>query len=107
MSEFVAYHLHSPDAVVPGCRNTGDENTDGVVFLNVEPMEGFDMFIGRPSIIAAVGELYNMTPNQVEDRLVRSHTRIKNLERELAEANELLGELSATQQAMKEALNAT
>jgi len=107
MSDFVAYHTHSPDKMVPGCRNTGDENTDGVVFLNVEPMEGFDMFIGRPSIIAAVGELYNLSPNQVEDRLVRSNTRIKNLEAELEEKERLLEELSAFRQAIKEASNAT
>lgn len=72
-SNLVAYHKISPDPVVDGCMNTG-EGGDGVVFLNVEPLVGVHLFIGRQSIIEAVAELYGITPVEVDDLLTAEST---------------------------------
>lgn len=69
MSELVSYHHRSPDPMVAGCQNTREEGTDGVVFNGVEPLVASFMFIGRQSIIEAVGELYGLTPAEVKSRL--------------------------------------
>lgn len=69
-SGLVSYHERSPDPLVAGCRNTG-ETTDGVVFNHIEPEIGSFCFVGRRSIIEAVGVLFNLTPDEVERALDR------------------------------------
>lgn len=64
-SELVTYHFRSPDPIVPGCQNTGREGEDGVVFQGVEPMVGSFMFVGRTSIVEAVGVLFGLSPDAV------------------------------------------
>lgn len=70
-SELVAYHYRSPDPLIPGCQNTGQEGTDGVVFQGIEPMLGTFCFVGRQSIIEAVGVLYDLTPEAVDRALTK------------------------------------
>ena len=67
-SELVFYHYRNPDPLLAGCLNTHDENTDGVVFPGVEPMEGAFCFIGRQSIEEAMAVLNNMTVTEVRAR---------------------------------------
>lgn len=67
-SAMVTYHAQSPDPVVPHCANTGEVG-DGVTFDNVEPMVGYNTFVGRTSIVEAAALLYGLTPSEVEQRL--------------------------------------
>jgi hypothetical protein len=76
-SELVTAHHTSPDPMIPGCRNTLAEEP-GVVFQGVEPLEGTHMFIGQTSIIEAVALLFNLTPDQVNQKLTpRKKAEIK------------------------------
>lgn len=68
-SELVTYFERSPDPMVPGCRNTGAEGVDGVVFNGVEPMVGVFEFIGRQSILEAAAVLFDLSPDEVTERL--------------------------------------
>lgn len=68
-SELVRYHKRSPDPIVEGCMNTGKQDTDGVVFLHIEPLEGSFCFVGRQSILEAVAVMHGLTPAEVKKRL--------------------------------------
>ncbi len=68
-SEIVFYHYRNPDPLLAGCLNTHDEDTDGVVFPGVEPMEGAFCFIGRQSIVEAAAALFGLTAIEVTERL--------------------------------------
>lgn len=70
-SEIVTYHERSPDPLFPGCQNTRTEGTDGVVFQGIEPLVGTFCFVGRQSIIEAVGVLYGLSPEAVEKALTK------------------------------------
>lgn len=67
--ELAQYHAHNPDPDFGMCRNTGEEPTDGVVFPGVEPMEGAYCFIGRQSILEAIGALYGITVDEAKARM--------------------------------------
>ena len=67
-NELAQYFQSSPNALVAGCLNT-HESIDGVVFPGIEPMEDAFCFVGRPSILAAVGVLFGITPDEVASRL--------------------------------------
>lgn len=67
--ELAQYHAHNPDPDFGMCRNTGEEPTDGVVFPGVEPMEGAYCFIGRQSILEAIGALYGVTVDEAKFRM--------------------------------------
>lgn len=70
-TDLVTLHSTSPDPSIPCCRNTQLEE-DGVVFQNVEPMEGTHMFIGRTSIIEAAALLFDLTPTALVNKLAPS-----------------------------------
>lgn len=89
-SDFVIYHQHNPEG--GGCQVTGLAE-EGIEYPTVEPAEGFVMFLGQTAIIEAVSVLFNMTPNQVKDRLTRANSQIKNLQadnRKLSDEHEKL-----------------
>lgn len=67
--ELAKYHVRNPDPEFGMCRNTGEEATDGVVFPGVEPMEGVYCFVGRQSILEAIGALYNITVREAQARM--------------------------------------
>lgn len=68
--ELAQYFERSPDPEIPGCRNTGEEITDGVVFPGVEVLAGAHCFIGRQSLYEALGALHgDMTVDEVRDRM--------------------------------------
>ncbi len=104
MSEIAKYHASNPDPRYPGCRNTG-QLEDGVVFPGFEPFLGYEGFIGRTSIIEAVGVLYDMTPNEArklleggtksqKDAVARRDARIKDLEAQLDELRASIARLA-------------
>lgn len=67
--ELAQYHPHNPDPDFGMCRNTGEEGTDGVVFPGIEPMEGVFCFVGRQSILEAIGALYGITVDEAKARM--------------------------------------
>lgn len=87
MNELVEFYDHNPDPYHDGCLNSGILE-EGVVFRHVEPAEGFQTFIGVTSLLAAVAEVYGLTPNQVKDRLTREKKMVENLRTERDEAIE-------------------
>lgn len=68
-SDIVAYFERSPDQVIAGCQNTGQEATDGIVFLGIEPLVGTHLFVGRQSVLEAVAALYGTSPEAVDHAL--------------------------------------
>lgn len=78
MNELVEFHDHNPDPYGDACMNSGIIE-EGVVFRHVEPANGFQTFIGVTSLLAAVAEVYGLTPNQVKDRLTREKKMVDNL----------------------------
>lgn len=100
MSEIAKYADGNPDPTYPGCRNTG-ELGDGVIFPGFEPYLGHVGFIGRSSIIEAVGELFAMTVDEVtaaleegtprqKAALEKKDKQIDALNREIAEIRRVL-----------------
>lgn len=77
MSDIVSYHPVSPDPLVPGCQNTRQEGTDGVVFQGIEPAVGTYCFVGRQSVLEAVAVLYDLTPDAVDRVLTKPRTSPK------------------------------
>jgi hypothetical protein len=75
--ELAQYFERSPDHEVPGCRNTGEEITDGVVFPGIEVLAGAHCFVGRQSIYEAVGELHGITVQEVKDRMNAPKPKVK------------------------------
>ena len=67
-SSIVTYHKMNPDPLFSVCRNTGFIE-DGVNFDGIEPMEGVFTFVGRTSLIEAIGLLYDLDPKQVVESL--------------------------------------
>lgn len=78
MNELVEYHDHNPDPYGDACMNSGIIE-EGVVFRHIEPANGFQTYVGITSLLAAVAEVYGMTPNQVKDRLTREKKMVDNL----------------------------
>lgn len=78
MSDLCAYYERNPDPQFSTCRNTGISE-DGVTFDGIEPLEGIFTYVGRTSLIEAVGLLHNMTPKQVIESLEggTKHLRVK------------------------------
>ena len=68
MSDICSYHQRNPDPQFSACRNTGLDE-DGVVFDGIEPLEGIFTYLGRTSLVEAVGLLYGMTPKEVTTAL--------------------------------------
>jgi hypothetical protein len=87
--ELAQYHQYSPDTLVAGCLNTG-EHTDGVVFPGIEPAEAIFCFVGRPSIVAAVAEIFGITVDDVADRLADEKQVTKTQVRALEKENRVL-----------------
>ena len=105
MSELAKYAHDNPDSRHPGCRNTGALE-DGVVFPGFEPMIGHVGFIGRTSIIEAVGELYGLTPDDVRASLEEGTPRQKAaLARRDDEIASLKAEIARIQGAVQVALH--
>lgn len=63
-SDVCTYYERNPDPQFSACRNTGFTE-DGVTFDGVEPLEGIFTYIGRTSLIEAIGLLFDMSPKQV------------------------------------------
>lgn len=76
-NELCQYFQTSPDPMYAGCQNTG-EPTDGVVFPGIEPLNATHCFVGRPSIIAAVAELFQTTVKDISDRLADDKKVVKS-----------------------------
>lgn len=87
-NELAQYFATSPNTLVAGCMNTHDE-TDGVVFPGIEPQEDAFCFVGRESILSAIAVLYDLTPEEADERLdvtrEDDQAYIKQLEKELRE----------------------
>lgn len=107
MSDIVTYHPANPDPLFGACRNTGESGVDGVVFHGIEPHEGAFTFIGRPSILEAVGLFFGgLTPRQVTERLsdeTKPQQKIKELQAKLDAANQKLAERQAFFDALRDA----
>jgi hypothetical protein len=67
--QLAQYFERSPDHLVPGCKNTGQEGIDGVVFPGIDPLQGIHCFVGRQSILEAVAALYKTTVDDVKLRM--------------------------------------
>lgn len=79
-TDLVKYFDVSPDPLIAGCANTGEENTDGVVFIGIEPMDRTYCFVGRQSILEAFSLLQGITVAEVK-KLLKAHNDLA-LERE-------------------------
>lgn len=77
--ELAQYHVRNPDPDFGMCRNTGEEGTDGVVFPGIEPLEGAFCFVGRQSILEAIGALYGLTVNEAKARMELTHEMVESL----------------------------
>jgi hypothetical protein len=73
-SELCSYHAVSPDPLIPGCRNTGQEE-DGIWFNEPEPLLGVCTFLGRTSIVEATALLFGLTPEAVTKALTKKPRR--------------------------------
>lgn len=88
--ELAHYYERSPDPEIPGCRNTGEEITDGVVFPGVEVLQGAHCFIGRQSLYEALGALHgDMTVDEVRARMTGPKPRLKKREGEIVSTDEI------------------
>lgn len=67
-SSMVTYHKMNPDPLFSVCRNA-QIMEEGVAFNGFEPMEGVFSFVGRTSLIEAIGLVFGLNPNQVVEFL--------------------------------------
>lgn len=82
VSDIVTYYPVNPDPEHGVCRNTGDADTDGVVFDGIEPMIGTFCYVGRQSILEAFALLYDVTPAEVR-KLLKATEKGKELAKQL------------------------
>lgn len=82
VSDIVTYHAVNPDPEFGVCRNTGEGDTDGVVFDGIEPVYGTFCYVGRQSILEAFALLYKVSPSQVQTFL-KSTEKVKELTEQL------------------------
>lgn len=103
MTEIAYVHSHNPDPFFEGCQATGAVER-GVSFPSVEPQDGTIMFLGETAMVEAMAALFDLSPNQVRQRLAKDPSP---KQAELNAANKKIADLEerlAAWEAVKDSL---
>jgi hypothetical protein len=105
MTDTAVAHPYNPDPFYEGCQATGLVER-GVSFPSVEPMDGTIMFLGETAMVEAIGVLFDLSPDEVRQRLDNESSqrvelsaakrRITQLEEELSGWHSLKDSLAET-----------
>lgn len=91
MSDIVKYFDRNPDPALSGCLNSGKVE-DGCVFSGIEPLVGAYCYVGRTSLLEAVGLLYGVGAKEVHEAMSdgqpRAQKLIEQLKRDLGDVTD-------------------